>query len=64
MITIFAKTSFVLRQNWEYFCWIFWRKYFKNHNIVPRSTCSGRKSSEIDSQDTITRSFHEHQNTV
>jgi hypothetical protein len=32
---IFAKFSFVLSQKRQFFRQIFWRKYFKNHNIGP-----------------------------
>jgi hypothetical protein len=31
----FAKFSFILSQKRQFFRWIFWRKYFKNHNIGP-----------------------------
>jgi hypothetical protein len=37
MITIFAKTSFVLSQKRQFFRWIFRRKVLQNHNIGPRS---------------------------
>jgi hypothetical protein len=35
MIKIFAKTSSSLSKKRQYFCQIFRRKYFKNHNIGP-----------------------------
>jgi hypothetical protein len=35
--SIFSKFSFVLSQKRQYFRRFFWRKYFKNHNIGPRS---------------------------
>jgi hypothetical protein len=37
MITIFAKTSSSLSKKRQLFRKIFWRKYFKNHNIGPRN---------------------------
>jgi hypothetical protein len=37
MINFFSKFSFVLSQKRHFFCKIFRQKYFKNHNIGPRS---------------------------
>jgi hypothetical protein len=33
----FALFSFILSQKRQYFCWIFRRKYLKNHNVGPWS---------------------------
>jgi hypothetical protein len=40
MINFFSKFSFVLSQKCQLFRQIFWRKYLKNHNIDPWSSCS------------------------
>jgi hypothetical protein len=39
MITIFAKPNSSLSKKHKNFRYIFWRKYFKDHNIGPRWAC-------------------------
>jgi hypothetical protein len=36
MIQILHNLALFWVKNANFFCWIFWRKYFKNHNIGPR----------------------------
>jgi hypothetical protein len=49
MINFFSKFGFVSRQKRQFFRWIFRRKYFKNHNIGPRSfeTSCSEKTRQV-----------------